>query len=39
MLKDNEEVIWIRNPFSNHLVVHVAVIHAPDENVFALIGK
>lgn len=39
MLKDNEEVIWVRNPFPNHLVVHVAVMQAPDEDIFVLIGK
>lgn len=38
-LKDNEEVIWIRTPFPNHLGGHVAVMQAPDENIFVLIGK
>lgn len=37
-LKDNAEVKWIRPPFPNALGGHVAVMEAPDGNVFVLIG-
>ena len=38
-LKSNPEVKWIRTPFPNHLGGYVAVLQAPDENVFVLVGK
>ncbi|MFE1243123.1 VOC family protein [Fictibacillus sp. NPDC058756] len=38
-LKSNTEVQWIRTPFPNSLGGHVAVMKAPDDNVFVLIGK
>jgi len=38
-LKNNSEVQWIRTPFANSLGGHVAVMQAPDENVFVLVGK
>ncbi|SEH46954.1 hypothetical protein SAMN05192559_101623 [Halobacillus karajensis] len=38
-LKNNTEVEWIRTPFPNSLGGHVAVMKAPDENVFVLVGK
>ncbi|MDF2536848.1 MAG: Glyoxalase/bleomycin resistance protein/dioxygenase [Bacillales bacterium] len=38
-LKSNPEVIWIREPFPNSLGGHVAVMQAPDGNVFVLVGK
>ena len=38
-LKTNPEVQWIRTPFPNHLGGHVAVMEAPDGNVFVLVGK
>lgn len=38
-LKNNSEVQWIRTPFANSLGGHVAVMKAPDENVFVLVGK
>lgn len=37
-LKDNEEVKWIRTPFPNALGGYVAVMEAPDGNVFVLVG-
>lgn len=37
-LKDNKDVKWIREPFSTESG-HVAVMEAPDENVFVLVGK
>ncbi|SEH47060.1 Catechol 2,3-dioxygenase [Halobacillus karajensis] len=39
IIKDNSEVQWIRTPFPNSLGGHVAVMKAPDGNVFVLIGK
>jgi catechol 2,3-dioxygenase-like lactoylglutathione lyase family enzyme len=38
-LKSNPEVQWIRTPFPNSLGGHVAVMQAPDGNVFVLVGK
>lgn len=38
-LKLNSEVQWIRTPFPNALGGHVAVMQAPDGNVFVLVGK
>ena len=38
-LKTNPEVEWIRTPFPNSLGGHVAVMKAPDDNVFVLVGK
>jgi predicted enzyme related to lactoylglutathione lyase len=38
-LKSNTEVEWIRTPFPNSLGGHVAVMKAPDGNVFVLVGK
>ncbi|WP_100011306.1 VOC family protein [Lentibacillus sediminis] len=38
-LKSNAEVQWIRTPFPNSLGGHVAVMKAPDDNVFVLVGK
>ncbi|MFT4416209.1 VOC family protein [Fredinandcohnia humi] len=38
-LKVNPEVQWIRTPFPNVLGGHVAVLQAPDGNVFVLVGK
>ena len=38
-LKANNEVQWIQTPFRNHLGGHVAVMQAPDGNVFVLVGK
>ncbi|MEC5424739.1 VOC family protein [Virgibacillus sp. C22-A2] len=38
-LKSNSEVQWIRTPFPNSLGGHVAVMQAPDDNVFVLVGK
>ena len=38
-LKSNAEVEWIRPPFPNALGGHVAVMQAPDGNVFVLVGK
>jgi catechol 2,3-dioxygenase-like lactoylglutathione lyase family enzyme len=38
-LKFNPEVQWIRTPFPNSLGGHVAVMQAPDGNVFVLVGK
>ncbi len=37
-LKDNKDVKWIREPFPTESG-HVAVMEAPDENVFVLVGK
>lgn len=37
--KTNPEVEWIRTPFPNSLGGHVAVMKAPDDNVFVLVGK
>jgi hypothetical protein len=34
-----EDVQWIRTPFPNSLGGHVAVMQAPDGNVFVLVGK
>lgn len=39
ILKSNAEVQWIRTPFPNSLGGHVAVMQAPDGNVFVLVGK
>lgn len=39
ILKSNSEVQWIRTPFPNSLGGHVAVMQAPDGNVFVLVGK
>lgn len=38
-LKSHPEVQWIRTPFPNSLGGHVAVMQAPDGNVFVLVGK
>jgi catechol 2,3-dioxygenase-like lactoylglutathione lyase family enzyme len=38
-LKFNPEVVWIRKPFPNSLGGHVAVMQAPEGNVFVLVGK
>jgi predicted enzyme related to lactoylglutathione lyase len=38
-LKSNPEVQWIRTPFPNSLGGYVAVMQAPDGNVFVLVGK
>ncbi|MDQ0233248.1 VOC family protein [Metabacillus malikii] len=38
-LKLIPEVQWIRTPFANSLGGHVAVMEAPDGNVFVLVGK
>jgi hypothetical protein len=38
-LKSNPEVKWIRTPFRNPNGGHIAVMQAPDENVFVLVGK
>lgn len=38
-LKTNPEVEWIRDPFPNSLGGHVAVMKAPDGNVFVLVGS
>lgn len=38
-LKQNPDVKWIRTPFANSLGGHVAVMEAPDGNVFVLVGK
>lgn len=38
-LKTNSEFQWIRTPFPNSLGGHVAVMKAPDGNVFVLVGK
>lgn len=38
-LKYNPGVQWIRTPFLNSLGGHVAVMQAPDGNVFVLVGK
>jgi catechol 2,3-dioxygenase-like lactoylglutathione lyase family enzyme len=38
-LQSNPEVEWIRTPFPNTLGGHVAVMKAPDGNVFVLVGK
>jgi predicted enzyme related to lactoylglutathione lyase len=38
-LKTNSEVHWIRPPFPNSLGGHVAVMEAPDGNVFVLVGN
>lgn len=38
-LKTNPEVEWIRTPFPNSLGGHVAVMKAPDDNVFVLVGN
>ena len=37
-LRKNEEIQWIRTPFATESG-HVAVMEAPDENVFVLVGK
>ncbi|ERN53760.1 glyoxalase/bleomycin resistance/dioxygenase family protein [Alkalihalophilus marmarensis] len=37
-IKSNPEVKWIRTPFPNSLGGHVAVMQAPDGNVFVLVG-
>lgn len=39
ILKSNAKVQWIRTPFPNSLGGHVAVMQAPDGNVFVLVGK
>jgi catechol 2,3-dioxygenase-like lactoylglutathione lyase family enzyme len=38
-LKLNPEVQWIRTPFPNSLGGHVAVMRAPDGNIFVLVGN
>jgi catechol 2,3-dioxygenase-like lactoylglutathione lyase family enzyme len=38
-LKTNPEVEWIRTPFPNSLGGHIAVMKAPDGNVFVLVGN
>ncbi|WP_274365310.1 VOC family protein [Paenibacillus thermotolerans] len=37
-LQSNPEVRWIRTPFPNPLGGHAAVMQAPDNNVFVLVG-
>lgn len=37
-LSDNEEIQWIRTPFATESG-HIAVMQAPDGNVFVLVGK
>ncbi|RAP24053.1 hypothetical protein C2W64_02900 [Brevibacillus laterosporus] len=37
--KDDPAIHWIRTPFANSLGGHVAVMEAPDGNVFVLVGK
>lgn len=37
-LKTNPDVKWLRTPFPNPLGGHVAVMEAPDKNVFVLVG-
>lgn len=37
-LSKNEEIQWIRTPFATESG-HIAVMKAPDENVFVLVGK
>jgi hypothetical protein len=37
-LSKNEEIQWIRTPFATESG-HVAVMEAPDGNVFVLVGK
>jgi hypothetical protein len=37
-LSRNDEIKWIREPFATESG-HVAVMEAPDENVFVLVGK
>lgn len=38
-LKSNADVKWIRTPFHNPNGGHTAVMQAPDENIFVLVGK
>ncbi|WP_347320591.1 VOC family protein [Rossellomorea sp. RS05] len=38
-LSENPNVEWIQEPFENALGGHVAVMKAPDGNVFVLVGK
>jgi catechol 2,3-dioxygenase-like lactoylglutathione lyase family enzyme len=38
-LKTNPEVEWIRTPFPNSSGGHIAVMKAPDGNVFVLVGN
>ncbi|MCG7343217.1 VOC family protein [Sporosarcina sp. ACRSL] len=38
-LQSKQGVQWIRKPFPNTLGGHVAVMEAPDKNVFVLVGK
>lgn len=38
-LKSNTKVEWIRTPFANSLGGDVAVMKAPDDIVFVLVGK
>lgn len=35
----DKKVTWIRKPFKNPLGGHVAVMQAPDQNVFVMVGK
>ncbi|WP_127534634.1 VOC family protein [Paenibacillus kobensis] len=37
-LRKNTEIQWIRTPFATESG-HIAVMEAPDENVFVLVGK
>lgn len=37
-LSSNEEIKWIRTPFATESG-HIAVMEAPDGNVFVLVGK
>ncbi|WEJ60041.1 hypothetical protein [Devosia sp. FJ2-5-3] len=37
-LKDNDAIQWIRTPFATESG-HVAVMEAPDKNVFVLVGR
>lgn len=39
MVKNNSEIEWIRTPFPNSLGGYVAVMKAPDGNVFVLVGN
>ncbi|WP_077306507.1 VOC family protein [Terribacillus halophilus] len=38
-LAQNTDIKWIRKPFPNALGGHVAVMQAPDNNVFVLVGN
>ncbi|CAG7646848.1 hypothetical protein PAESOLCIP111_05255 [Paenibacillus solanacearum] len=38
-LQSNDQVKWIRTPFPNPNGGYVAVMQAPDRNIFVLVGK